>query len=292
VIRSMTGFGRGETSLGGVALSVEIRSVNARHCDVRVRSPRELASLESQIRSQVAGRFARGTLDVSIRFGSPRGGESRIEIDLETARGYVQAARTLAQETGLAEPLSVEALLAMPGVAKAREQEIDEEQAGPALKAAVDAACDETLAMRAREGQALERELRARSTALAGILSEIESRADEVVQGLRARLEKRIAALAPELALTPGRIEQEVVIYADRMDVTEEVVRFRSHLEQFHETLALQGPAGRKLEFILQELSRETNTIGSKAADAPIAKRVVELKTELEKLREQVLNVE
>ena len=288
----MTGFGRGETSLGGVALSVEIRSVNARHCDVRVRSPRELASLESQVRTQVAGRFARGTLDVSIRFGSPRGGESRIEIDLETARGYVQAARTLAQETGLAEPLSVEALLAMPGVAKAREQEIDEEQAAPALKAAVDAACDETLAMRAREGQALERELRARSAALAGILSEIESRADEVVQGLRARLEKRIAALAPELALTPGRIEQEVVIYADRMDVTEEVVRFRSHLEQFHETLALQGPAGRKLEFILQELSRETNTIGSKAADAPIAKRVVELKTELEKLREQVLNVE
>jgi len=289
----MTGFGCADESFEGGGLSVEVRTVNGRHAEVRVRAPRELAALEASVRTQVATHFSRGNIDVSVRWTSPRVSQGRVEVDLETAQGYVDAVRELSRRTGLiGDSLSCQALLSLPGVARLREPELDQDALEQVLRSSVERACGETVRMREREGQALAHELRARSAALAEILGAVEARADEVRQGLRARLEKRLAALAPELELSTGRLEQEVVLYVDRMDVTEETVRFRSHLSQFHETLDLDGPVGRRLEFILQELSRETNTIGSKASDAPLAALVVDLKTELEKLREQVLNVE
>jgi len=292
MIRSMTGFGRAEGSFEGGSLSVEVRSVNGRHCDVRVRAPRELTSLEARVRAAVASHFSRGSVDLSIRWTSPRSTQGRVEIDLETATSYAEAAREIARRSQLAQPVSAEALLSLPGVVRLREPELDEDAIAAVLDQCVEAASAETVAMRLREGEALARELQVRSAALAELLGAIEMRADEIRGGLRARLEKRLAALAPDVNLDSGRLEQEVVLYVDRMDVTEETVRFRSHLAQFHETLGLEGPVGRRLEFILQELTRETNTIGSKASDAAIAGLVVELKTELEKLREQVLNVE
>jgi len=292
MIRSMTGFGRAEGSFEGGGLSVEIRTVNGRHCDVRVRAPRELSSLEAQARGHAARHFSRGSIDVSIRWSSPRATQGRVEIDLETAQSYAEAAREIAVRTQLCEPVSAVALLSLPGVARLREPELDEEAVASVLEQCIEQASRETVAMRQREGELLAQELQARSAALAESLAAIEVRADEVRGALRARLEKRLAGLAPEVQVDSGRLEQEVVLYVDRMDVTEETVRFRSHLAQFHETLGLEGPVGRRLEFILQELTRETNTIGSKASDAPMAALVVELKTELEKLREQVLNVE
>jgi uncharacterized protein (TIGR00255 family) len=291
-VNSMTGFGRGEATFGPGRVSVEVRTVNSRHLDVRVRAGRELAAFERTVRTAVARHFVRGSVDVSLRYAAGPGGESRVEIDLNVARQYAAAASQLARDEQLTQPFSPVDLLSLPGVARVKELEIEAEEAAPALEGALEQACAEAVAMRQREGEALARELQQRSSALAAVLSEIEARAEEVRDGLRQRLQKRLAALAPELGLDPWRVEQEVVLHAERLDVTEETVRFRSHLEQFHETLKTPGGVGRKLEFLLQELGREANTIASKASDAPINHRAVELKTELEKLREQVLNVE
>ncbi len=291
-VHSLTGFGRGEADFGEGRLSVEVRTVNSRHLDVRVRASRELATFERSVRTAVARHFVRGAVDVSLRYAPGAGGESRVEIDLAVARQYAAAARELAREADLPSTFPAVTLLSLPGVSRVKELEIEPDEALPALEAALEQACAEAVAMRQREGEALARELQQRSNALAGVLSEIEARAEEVHEGLRQRLNKRLAALTPELGLDPWRVEQEVVLHAERQDVTEETVRFRSHLAQFHETLKTPGGVGRKLEFLLQELGREANTIASKASDAPINHRVVELKSELEKLREQVLNVE
>ena len=177
-------------------------------------------------------------------------------------------------------------------MARLVDPELPEDAATEAVEQALRQACVAAAEMRVREGRSLERELRARLESSLERVTQIEARAEEIQRGLRERLEKRLSALEPEIELDPGRLEQEVVLYADRMDVTEETVRWRSHCEQFRETLDSDGPVGRKLEFLLQEMGRETNTIGSKALDAPVSRAVVELKTELEKIREQVLNVE
>jgi uncharacterized protein (TIGR00255 family) len=173
-----------------------------------------------------------------------------------------------------------------------REPELEVETLAPALLATIVSACAAAAEMRAREGESLLRELRGRLAGIEALVGQVEARAAAVLGGLRERLEQRLAALAPELETDPSRLEQEVVLYVDRQDVTEETVRLRSHLDQFAETLDASGAVGRKLEFVLQEMGRETNTLGSKSADAVLTRVVVELKTEQEKLREQVLNLE
>jgi uncharacterized protein (TIGR00255 family) len=288
----MTGFGRAEAQVEGRLLAVEVRSVNGRHLDVRARVPRELAALEGVVRDRVGRHLRRGSVDVSVRLGPGTAGDARVEIDMAVARGYLEAARALAADAGWPAECPPAALLALPGVVRLREVELDMVKLAAAVDDAVDAACAGCVEMRAREGAALEVEITARAERTRAVISEIEARAAEVTAGLRARLARRLLALAPEVTVEPGRLEQELVLYVDRTDVTEETVRFRSHLDQLRETLAAEPPVGRKLEFVLQEMSRETNTIGSKAADAPLSRWVVELKTEIEKLREQVQNVE
>jgi uncharacterized protein (TIGR00255 family) len=215
-----------------------------------------------------------------------------VEIDAGVAARYKSAADELARNLGLEGGLPLAALLALPGVTRLREPELDPEALAAAVQRAVESACAEVQAMREREGTALEKDLRARLAALLAHLAEVESRAGEVARAQRERLSKRVAQLAPELEVDAHRLEQEVVFYVDRMDVAEETVRLRSHCDQFAEALGAAGGVGRKLEFLLQEMLREVNTIGSKAADAPIAREVIELKAELERLREQVQNVE
>lgn len=288
----MTGFGRGEAALDAVCLTAEVRSVNSRHLDLRLRLPRELAAHEALARRIASRAFERGAVEVTVRLGAEGAAASRIEVDFEAARRYVDAAHRLTGALGVAGALEVETLLGLPGVARLREPEIEEERTAEALASALESACAAALAMREHEGEALAAEIRGRLDAVERWVEEVAARAGDIQRSLRDRLEKRIAALAPELGLEPSRLEQEVVFYADRLDVTEEVVRWRSHLVQFREALAAAGAVGRKLEFLLQEMVRETNTIGSKAQDAPIAHVVVELKAELEKLREQVLNLE
>ncbi len=289
VRRSMTGFGRAD---GPQGLSAEVRSVNGRHLELRVRLPRELAALEREARATAARHFERGQIEISVRL--PRDGElaPQLELDLEAARRYASAAEELAASLGITAELTAARLLALPAVARVREPELEAEALAPAVLETIARACEAAAAMRAREGEALVRELRARLATIEVLVAKVEARAAAVLSGLRERLEKRLAALAPELETDPARLEQEVVLYVDRQDVTEETVRLRSHLEQFAETLDAPGAVGRKLEFVLQEMGRETNTIGSKAADAVLTRVVVELKTEQEKLREQVQNVE
>ena len=291
-LASMTGFGGGEADAGKAVIQVEIRCLNSRHLDVRVRLPRELGSLEAEARSIAARFFRRGQVDVSVRLS--REGElgPRVEVDFEAARQYAEAASRLREQLAIEDGIPVSALLALPGVARLRDPELDPEEAGSGVFEAIEAAGREAAAMRAREGATLERELRERLARVQDQIASIEARGQKTGERTRERLEKRLSSLGPDVEIDPGRLEQELLLYVDRMDITEELVRARSHCEQLGEILAAAGPHGRKLEFLLQELGRETNTIGSKAADASITRIVVELKSELEKLREQVLNVE
>jgi uncharacterized protein (TIGR00255 family) len=294
MIRSMTGFGRSGLEAEGASLSVELRTVNHRHLDLTLRLPRPLSGLEAELRTLLAGRFSRGKLDLTV--SAPAGAaRSDVTLDSELAGRYLEWARTLsAGGAQSGEPTPAE-LLALPGVVRVTEHSFDEEAVRPALRQAVEQAATAAASMREREGEALARELGARLAAVRSLGDAVSARSGEVVAAVRERLAKRAAQLREETgAADESRLMQEIVIAADRMDVTEEVVRLASHVVQFESTLDADGsaPVGRKLEFLLQEMLREANTIGSKAADAPIAHRVVELKTELERMREQVLNVE
>jgi uncharacterized protein (TIGR00255 family) len=294
MIRSMTGFGRASFEAEGASLSVELRTVNHRHLDLSLRLPRPLSGLEAELRPILAARFSRGKLDLTV--SAPAGGtRSDATLDSELAGRYLEWARTLSEAGARASEPTPAELLALPGVVRVSEHGFDEEAVRTALREAVDQAAAAAALMREREGEALGRELSARLAQVRVLGEAVSARSGEVVAAVRERLAKRAAQLREETgAADESRLMQEIVIAADRMDVTEEVVRLASHVAQFESTLDADGsaPVGRKLEFLLQEMHREANTIGSKAADAPIAHRVVELKTELERMREQVLNVE
>jgi uncharacterized protein (TIGR00255 family) len=291
MIRSMTAYGRGEAPLGTGTVAAEVRTLNTRHLDVRLRLPREWSEMESAVRAAVAGHFARGKVEVAIQLpGELTAGT--LELDPTIAGRYVEAAEALRRRFGLDGGLPVGTLLTLPGVVRLRELTALDEGASNAVLAAVGQACRAAVEMREKEGEALRADLESRLERVLAEVTRIEARADQVKRGMRDRLKRRISALAPELGLDPARLDQEVVFYADRMDITEETVRLRSHAAQFASSLAAEEPVGRKLEFLLQELVREANTVGSKVADSEAAALVVELKSELEKLREQVLNVE
>jgi uncharacterized protein (TIGR00255 family) len=289
----MTGFGRAEFEVAGAGYQVELRSVNQRHLDLQVRLPRTLARFEPELRRRLQGRFARGKVELAVN-GRAGAALEALRIDGDAAARYVEAARELAARHGLGGALDVGRLLALPGVARFGEPELPEDAFAAALGDAAERAADELRGMRRAEGEALERDLRARLAQVDALVGEVEARAGAVQAAARERLRKRAEQLAAETGLAdPARLAQELVWAADRLDVTEELVRLRSHGEQFRAALdADAGAVGRRLEFLLQEMAREVNTIGSKGADAPVAHLVVELKTELERMREQVLNVE
>ena len=296
MIRSMTGFGRAAFAVGGVRFDVEVRCLNSRHLDVSVRMPRMLAPAEADVRSLAQKSFARGKADVAVSLASGTGPLPRLELDLGAAAQYVEAASDLAARHGLAQNLGVAELLGLPSVARVVEMELAPDAVREALLPAVRQALDGADAMRRTEGAALEAELRSRLARVLALAASLAERAELVQAAIRERLRRRSEQLRAETGLDlEARLAHEIVLAADRLDVTEEIVRLRSHVEQF--AAILEGrdagePAGRRLEFLLQELSREANTVGSKGADAPVAHLVVELKTELERLREQALNVE
>ena len=296
MIHSMTGFGRAGFEVGVVRFDVEVRCLNSRHLDVSVRLPRLLAGVEGELRALVQKGFARGKADLSVTLAAGAGPLPRLELDLEAAAQYVEAARGLAERHGLDRNLGVAELLALPSVARVVELELAPDALRDALLPAARQALANAQAMRSVEGSTLDRELRGRLVHVVRLAVALEERAGLVQAAVRDRLRKRTQQLQAETGLElEARLAHEIVLAADRLDVTEEIVRLRSHVEQF--LAILDGgeagePAGRRLEFLLQELSREANTVGSKGGDAPVAHLVVELKTELERLREQVLNVE
>jgi uncharacterized protein (TIGR00255 family) len=296
MIHSMTGFGSARFRVDAWTFELEMRSVNHRHFDARIRLPRLLANLEPDVRARLSARLARGKIDLTVT--APEGGApaQRLEIDLAAAREYLAAGRALAETDGIRGELDAASLLALPGVARFVEPEISDGLLRDRTLAAIDEGIEALFAMRATEGAALARDLRARLERVVVLAGEVEQRSGLVQESARERLRKRARQLEAETGLLDeARLHQEIAIAAERMDVTEEIVRLRSHVDQFRELLDAGGPGrpvGRQLEFLLQELAREANTIGSKGSDAPIAHWVVELKTELERLREQVQNVE
>ncbi len=296
MIHSMTGFGSIRFRVDAWTFELELRSVNQRHFDARIRLPRVLANLEPDVRARIQARIARGKIDFSVT--APEGGAPapRLEVDLAAAREYLTAGRALAESDGVRGELDAATLLSLPGVSRFVEPALAEGELRERVLAAVDEGLDALVAMRASEGAALARDLRARLARTLELASEVEQRSSLVQDSVRERLRKRARLLEADTGLVDEvRLHQEIAIAAERMDVNEEIVRLRSHVDQFRELLDGGGPSrpvGRQLEFLLQELVREVNTIGSKGSDAPIAHWVVELKTELERLREQVQNVE
>ena len=292
----MTGFGQASFEVEQVAFGVEVRTLNHRHLDLNVRLPRVFSDRELEIKRRLQGRFGRGKIEVSVSLQSGGGASTRLEVDLDLAEQYVGAAEALRQADGVGGDLDVIALLALPGVSRLVEHEFQTEDLEAGLFSAIDEAAAAAEAMRVAEGEVLEHELRGRLDTTTALVDELESRSSLVQEAVRERLRRRTEQLRQETGLIDeARLHQEIVIAADRLDVTEELARLRSHIEQFSSVIAnaeTGDPVGRQLDFLLQEMGREANTIGSKASDAPIAHRVIDLKTELEKIREQVQNIE
>ena len=291
MIRSMTGFGAGRGVVNGEEIDVEVRSVNHKYCEVKVRMPRELAALEHEVVRSVKERLARGGVDVAVRriasgsLVSPR-------VDVGLAESYARAFAEVQARLGLPGPVTLAEVIAAEGVVRLDERVLDLENVGEALRRAVSAALGQLVAMRAREGEALARDLSSRLDELEGLVERIGALAPQAVESYRTRLSERIAELTRGVALDPARLAQEVAIFADRTDVAEEITRLRSHAAQVRALLDVSEPAGRKLDFLVQEMHREANTIGSKSQHAGIAGLVVALKAEVERMREQVQNVE
>jgi len=291
MIRSMTGFGSGRGSVNGEEVDVEVRSVNHKYCEVKVRLPRELAALEHEVVRSVKERLARGGVDVTVR-RTPSGSLVTPRVDVGLAESYARAFAEVQARLGLPGGVTLADVISAEGVVRLDERAVDLEVVGEALRRGVAAALAQLVAMRAREGEALARDLVARLDELERLVARVSALAPQAVELYRGRLAERIADMSRGLPLDPGRLAQEVAVFADRTDVAEEITRLRSHLAQVRSLLAAGEPAGRQLDFLVQELHREANTIGSKSQNADIGGVVVALKAEIERMREQVQNVE
>jgi len=288
----MTGFGAARGEASGESLSVEVRAVNAKFCEVKPRLPRELAALEPELVKVIKGRVSRGAIDVFVRREGAGARGITPRLDLPLAAAYAKALRELKEELGLAGEPSVQDLAALEGVISLGEAAPDAQAAWAALEKALSGALDALDDMRRREGEALARDLLARFDGIEKGARELAQLGPQQVEAVRERLQTRIADLTRGVPLDPARLAQEVALFADRTDVAEELTRLASHLAQARGLVAADVPAGRKLEFLVQEVNREINTIGSKSQNATIASLVVDMKAELERVREQVQNVE
>ena len=293
MIRSMTGFGSGRAQVQGETISVELRSVNGKFCDVKPHLPRELLSLESELARTVKARLARGVIDAFVRREGTETARAAVpRVDLPLAAAYAKALREMTASLGLSGEPSLQDLAQLEGVLTLAEEPPDLAAATAALKLALEVALGALESMRRSEGEALARDLSGRLDALEAGAALIRTLAPQAVDGYRERLAGRIAELSRGGPADPQRLAQEVAFFADRTDVTEELTRLASHLVQLRGLLSSEAPAGRKLEFLVQEVHREVNTIGSKSQHAAISRQVVELKAELERVREQLANIE
>ena len=288
---SMTGYGRCREALDGREMTVELKTVNHRFLDVGLRLPRGLLFLEDPLRKALSARLSRGHVDVFLTYRNMRDDAKEVSVDTALVNAYVAALDRITGLTTFSDDRSITRLAQMPDVLTVTEKDDDQEAVTALMLAALGGALDALLSMRAKEGQALSDDLLARLDTLERIAGEIGTRAPDVVLEYKARLEARIAEL---LGTTPDpqRVAQEVALMADRAAIDEELVRLGSHIAQLRESSKLDEPVGRKLDFLVQELNREVNTIGSKASDLAIGALVVEAKAEIEKIREQVQNIE
>lgn len=291
-MRSMTGYGHGETDHNGTKFTVELNSVNRKQSDIVINLPRDLISLEPQIRQTINENISRGRTNVVVSYHNGSSAPRQLALDVDLARSYHDAMRALQKELNAPGEITIGAILQAPGVMRTPEESFDSSAAWPAIERALRAALNELIKMREREGKHLAKDLIRRLKAMRKQIKEIRGLHPDVVKKYRAALLERIQKAGLPIGTDDERLVKEVSFFADRSDVSEELTRVESHLAQFAHHLRRHEPVGRTLEFITQEIFRELNTLGAKANDAGISQRVVACKAELEKIREQIQNLE
>jgi len=292
MIKSMTGYGRGEWQGEGRRVEVEVKSFNHRYLDISLRLPRRLASLESQVRNFIKQRLSRGRVEFFVQVDNSSLPEQKLELDVALAKDLHFALKSLKEVLGIPGEIRIETMANFKDIFGHKEVEIDLEKEWAFLQGALEGALNGLEKMRSQEGLTLREDFLCRLQTIEEMIGAIEEKAPGVLRASHDRLAERVRELSGALSIDEGRLAQEVAYLAERSDITEELVRIRSHLNQFREMLDRPEPMGRKLEFLLQEINREANTIGSKASDAGMAQVIVGVKSELEKMREQVQNVE
>ena len=292
LIKSMTGYGRAVETVNGREFTVELRSVNNRYLDCSVRLPRLLSFGEDAVKQAVKRSVSRGKVDVFISVRSEEAEQTQVSLNGSVLEGYLAAMRRMVSEFGVTDDISVSTVSRLPEVFTIEKPEVDEEQLLKDLMYAVEKALEGYDAMRCTEGQALDQDLRSRGKTILELVSQVEQGNAQTVVDYRARLEAKLKEVLANTAIDESRILTEAAIFADKVAVDEETVRLRSHLEQMNSMLTTGGAVGRKLDFLLQEMNREANTIGSKCTDVKLARIVVDIKAELEKIREQTQNIE
>jgi uncharacterized protein (TIGR00255 family) len=292
MVCSMTGFGRADSQDGRRRVTVEVRSVNHRFREVSIRLPRALSALEHQVQEEVQDRVLRGKISVTINLTGEVNPVVSLSVDEALAERYLQIAQDLKTRYGLRGDLDAESFMRLPNLLVREEEDLSKEDGWALIEAPLTGALDAFAQMRRREGEQLERDLRQRTAGILDAVDRVAAQVPAVVDNVRTRLRDRLAEISADVEYNSIRLEAELTMFADRADVTEECVRLRSHCEQFAAAVESPEPAGRKLKFLLEEMHREVNTIGSKGQATEISRDVIFMKEEIEKIREQVLNIE
>ncbi len=292
MIKSMTGFGRCEVEEGNRKVTVEMKSVNHRYLDVNIKMPKKLSFFESSIRNELKNYVQRGKIDIFISYEDFSENNVCIKYNKELAAEYLKYLREMSAEFGLDDDIRVSTLSRYPEVFSMEEQMVDEEEIWKVLSKAIDGAAESFVETRIKEGQNLADDLVAKLDGMLEHVAFIEERSPQLMDEYRKKLEDKVKELLGDAAVDENRLLTEVTIFADKVCVDEEIVRLKSHIETTKQTLIDGGSIGRKLDFIAQEMNREANTILSKANDLDISNRGIELKTEIEKVREQIQNIE
>jgi uncharacterized protein (TIGR00255 family) len=292
-MRSMTGYGRGEVAKDGFKFTVELNSINRKQSDISINLPKELVELEPRIRDEINAHLSRGRINVVLAFHrSSAKAEEQVELDTALAKAYHRAIQKLQKEMKLNGSLTLDTILRAPGVMKIAESALDAESVWSNVETALRKAISGLVKMREKEGKFLANDLTERLSLLEAGLALIRKSAPEIVTRYREQLRARIKDAGLDVPMDDERLVKEVVFFADRCDISEEITRLGSHFSQFHDCLKSNEPVGRTLDFLAQEMGREINTIGSKANAAEISQQVVKMKAELEKIREQIQNIE
>ncbi len=292
LIKSMTGFGQGEAVDARYSVQVEVKSVNHRYLDLFFRIPKQYSQLEDTIRTVITGRLARGRVEVMLSVEEFGDQERSVQINNALFRGYLQALRTIQSELESAEPIQLSDVLSLPGLLEVDEPPLDWDNLQGLVSQAANQALDGLEAMRAAEGRRLHADLEEKVLQVEKLREDVAQIAPQVISDYKQRLRERLGELIDGTTLTEERFLGEVALFADRCSIDEELVRLASHIQQFKDTLRSEDSVGRKLDFLIQEMNREVNTIGSKANNVHISGSVVNMKSELEKIREQVQNIE
>ena len=292
MIKSMTGYGRAVETVNGREFTVEVRSVNNRYLDCSVKMPRMLTFAEETVKQAVKTSISRGKVDVFISMAGAGAEEVKITLNTGVLEGYLAGMRQMVADYGVTDDISVSTISRLPDIFTVEKPELDEQQLLTDVMSVVNKALDGYNAMRTTEGAALENDLRSRGQTILELVSQVEAGNAQTVIDYRTRLENKLRVVLENTAIDESRILTEAAIFADKVAVDEETVRLRSHLDQMNAMLTTGGAVGRKLDFLLQEMNRETNTIGSKCTDVRLARIVVDIKAELEKIREHTQNIE